>query len=48
MFEAMNRLVEARNLIPIVDKVFKFENTIEAFQYLNSGKHFGKVCIELS
>jgi NADPH:quinone reductase-like Zn-dependent oxidoreductase len=28
-------------------QVFKWEETVEAYQYLDSGKHFGKVCIEL-
>ncbi|ORY88039.1 NAD-P-binding protein [Leucosporidium creatinivorum] len=48
MFEAMNRAVEATKLKPVVDKVFKWEDTIEAYRYLDSGKHFGKVCIELA
>jgi hypothetical protein len=29
-------------------KVFPFEQTQEAYRYLDSGKHFGKVVIELS
>lgn len=47
MFEEMNRALEIREVRPVIDKVFKWEDTIEAYRYLNSGKHFGKVCIEL-
>lgn len=47
MFEAMNQAIEARQIKPVVDKVFKFEDTVEAYRYLDSGKHFGKVCISL-
>ncbi|GAA5849670.1 hypothetical protein JCM8547_000529 [Rhodosporidiobolus lusitaniae] len=47
MFEDMNRCVEINKIVPIVDKVFPFEKTQEAYQYLDSGKHFGKVVIEL-
>lgn len=34
-------------LTSFVAQVFKWEDTIEAYRYLDSGKHFGKVCIEL-
>ncbi|GAA5876603.1 hypothetical protein JCM1840_000821 [Sporobolomyces johnsonii] len=47
MFEDMNRCVEINKIVPVVDKVFPFEQTQEAYRYLDSGKHFGKVCIEL-
>ncbi|GAA6027666.1 hypothetical protein JCM8097_007973 [Rhodosporidiobolus ruineniae] len=46
-FEDMNRCVEINKIVPIVDKVFPFSQTQEAYQYLDSGKHFGKVIIEL-
>jgi len=33
--------------VPVVDRVFRFEEAREAYRYLNSGAHFGKVVIEL-
>lgn len=44
-FEAMNRAIEANNIRPVIDKVFPFEQTQEAFEYLDKGLHFGKVVI---
>ena len=34
-------------LEPAVDRVFPLEETRLAFEYLESGAHFGKVCIEV-
>jgi NADPH-dependent curcumin reductase CurA len=34
-------------LSPIIDKVFEFENSSEAFKYLYSGAHVGKVVIKI-
>ncbi|GAA6022613.1 hypothetical protein JCM10207_003923 [Rhodosporidiobolus poonsookiae] len=47
MFEDMNRCVEINKIVPIVDKVYPFDQVQEAYQFLDSGKHFGKVVIEL-
>ncbi|GAA6021614.1 hypothetical protein JCM11491_001238 [Sporobolomyces phaffii] len=46
MFEDLIRCVENNKIVPVVDKVFSFNQTQEAYRYLDSGKHFGKVCIE--
>jgi NADPH:quinone reductase-like Zn-dependent oxidoreductase len=32
---------------PVIDRVFSFDKASEAYQFLASGKHFGKVVIEL-
>ncbi|WZO97117.1 NAD(P)-dependent alcohol dehydrogenase [Isosphaeraceae bacterium EP7] len=32
---------------PIIDRVFDFEQAAEAFQYMESGQHFGKVVIRI-
>jgi NADPH:quinone reductase-like Zn-dependent oxidoreductase len=48
MFEAMNRAIAAHRLRPVVDRVFPFEQAPEAFRYLESAAHFGKVCIRVS
>ncbi len=47
MFEAMNRAIAAHQLRPVVDRVFPFDQALEAFRHLESGAHFGKVCIRL-
>ena len=49
--EDMCRAIEANpdKLRPVVDpKIFKLENLNEAYEYLSSGKHQGKVCIEIA
>jgi NADPH:quinone reductase-like Zn-dependent oxidoreductase len=48
MFEAMNRAIAEHRLRPVVDRVFPFDQAAEAFRYLESGAHFGKVCIRVS
>jgi NADPH:quinone reductase-like Zn-dependent oxidoreductase len=45
MFEEMNRAMEINNVHPIVDRVFPFAQARDAYRYLESGAHFGKVCI---
>ncbi|KAI5984595.1 hypothetical protein EDD15DRAFT_2375024 [Pisolithus albus] len=47
-FEDMNRLLAARNIHPVIDKVFAFEHAINAYTYLESQKHVGKVVIQVS
>jgi NADPH:quinone reductase-like Zn-dependent oxidoreductase len=45
MFAAMNRAIELHQLQPIVERVFPFESAREALQYMESGAHFGKICL---
>jgi len=45
-FEDMNRAIEVNQMQPVVDRVFPFAETKEAFEYMISGAHLGKVCIE--
>jgi NADPH:quinone reductase-like Zn-dependent oxidoreductase len=45
MFEAMNRAIALHQLRPIVDRVFGFDEIREALRYLESGAHFGKICL---
>lgn len=47
-FEAMNAALAAGGVRPIVDRVFPFSDTREAFAHLESGAHFGKIVIEVS
>lgn len=45
MFEAMNRAIALHQLRPIVDRVFPLMQAREALAYMESGAHFGKICI---
>jgi NADPH:quinone reductase-like Zn-dependent oxidoreductase len=45
--QEMVRAIDANHMRPIVDKVFPLENIVEAFQYQESNKHFGKICLEM-
>jgi NADPH:quinone reductase-like Zn-dependent oxidoreductase len=47
MFEAMNRAIAQHQLRPVVDRVFPFVEVGAALRYLESGAHFGKVCLRL-
>lgn len=49
-FEEMNRYLEDKKvgLKPALDKVFKFEDSKEAFEYLGSAKHTGKIVIKVT
>jgi len=47
MFEAMNRAMTLHKTKPVVDKVFDFHDAPAAYDYLQKGKHFGKVVISI-
>jgi NADPH:quinone reductase-like Zn-dependent oxidoreductase len=47
MFEAMNRAIELHRMRPVIDRVFEFNDAVEAFKYMESGAHFGKICIRI-
>jgi NADPH:quinone reductase-like Zn-dependent oxidoreductase len=47
MFEAMNRAIELHKMRPVIDRAFDFEAAVEAFKYMESGAHFGKICIRI-
>lgn len=44
-FEEMNRAIAANGLRPVVDRVFPFGEARQALEYMESGAHFGKVCL---
>ena len=46
----MNRAIEANpeKTVPIIDKVFQFEEVIDAYAHLESQKHVGKIVIRVS
>ncbi|QLE41746.1 NAD(P)-dependent alcohol dehydrogenase [Nostoc sp. C052] len=45
MFEAMNQAMQQHQIKPIIDRVFPFTEAREAYHYLKSATHFGKVVI---
>ena len=47
MFEAMTRAIEVARLMPVIDRVFDFNDARAAYEYLASGQHFGKVVITI-
>ena len=47
MFEAMNQAISLHQLHPTIDRVFPFEDAREALRYMESGAHFGKICIRI-
>jgi NADPH:quinone reductase-like Zn-dependent oxidoreductase len=47
MFEVMNRAIALHQLRPVVDRVFPFTEIGAALRYLESGAHFGKVCLRI-
>jgi NADPH:quinone reductase-like Zn-dependent oxidoreductase len=46
MFEVMCKAIDMNQMRPVVDRVFPFAEAREAFKYMESAKHFGKICIK--
>lgn len=46
MFEAMSRAITAHKLRPVIDRVFPFDQAREAYHYMKSAAHFGKIVIK--
>ena len=44
-FEAMNRAIAQHKLVPVVDRVFPFQEVKQALQVMEKGEHFGKICL---
>ncbi len=47
MFEEMLEAIRFSKLAPVIDRVFEFDQAVEAMQYMQSGAHFGKVVIRI-
>ena len=45
MFEQMNRAIEANGIEPVIDQTVPFAEARRAYEFLQSGKHFGKIVI---
>ncbi len=48
MLEDLARFVALHRIKPVVDRVFPFEQARAAYEYLDSGSHFGKVVIAVN
>ena len=47
MFEEMNRAIALSEMRPVIDRAFDFEELPSALKYLESGTHFGKICVRI-
>jgi NADPH:quinone reductase-like Zn-dependent oxidoreductase len=48
MFVQMNQAIEVNGIRPLIDKVFPFEQAVDAYRHHASGNFMGKVVIKLS
>ena len=46
-FEQMLGFMQQHELRPVVDRVFAFDQSTDAFRHLESAVHFGKICIRI-
>jgi NADPH:quinone reductase-like Zn-dependent oxidoreductase len=44
-FEEMNRAIESHELRPVIDRIFAFDDAIEAYRHFEEKRHVGKVVI---
>ena len=47
MFSAMNDAITQHRLEPVIDRVFSFNESPDAFRHLESAQHFGKIVIRI-
>jgi NADPH:quinone reductase-like Zn-dependent oxidoreductase len=47
MFAAMLRAIEGNRIKPVIDRIFAFDETREAYRHMASGAHFGKIVIRV-
>ena len=47
VFEDMNRAIASNRLRPVIDRVFPFEQSLDALRFMQSAQHFGKIVISL-
>jgi NADPH:quinone reductase-like Zn-dependent oxidoreductase len=44
----VSRAIDMAKIKPVIDRVFDFENTRDAYKHLESGTHFGKIVVRFS
>jgi NADPH:quinone reductase-like Zn-dependent oxidoreductase len=47
MFEAMNRAIALHRIVPVIDRVFSFEQAKDAYWHLEGQAHVGKVVVRI-
>jgi len=47
MFAAMNNAITQHHLEPVIDRVFSFDESLDAFRHLEAAQHFGKIVIRI-
>jgi NADPH:quinone reductase-like Zn-dependent oxidoreductase len=47
MFEEMNRAIALSGSRPVIDQVFEFGQLHDALAHMESGAHFGKICLRV-
>ncbi len=47
MFRAMNDAITQNRVEPVIDRVFSFDESADAFRHLESAQHFGKIVIRV-
>src|SRR5690606_16085777 len=45
--QQMIRAIEANHIRPVIDSRFPLEGIADAFRHQESGKHFGKICLDI-
>jgi NADPH:quinone reductase-like Zn-dependent oxidoreductase len=43
----LHRSLEVNKIHPVIDRLFPFDKVRDAYEYMQSGKHFGKIVIQL-
>jgi NADPH:quinone reductase-like Zn-dependent oxidoreductase len=44
--QEMIKAIEANQMKPVIDKIFSLDAIVDAFEYQESNRHFGKICLE--
>nr|MBC8443522.1 zinc-binding dehydrogenase [Deltaproteobacteria bacterium] len=47
MQNQFHQALDVNKIHPVIDRVFKFDQAKEAYAYMQSGRHFGKIVIHL-
>lgn len=47
IFSAMNRAITQHKLEPVIDRVFDFDASLDAFRHLELAQHFGKIVVRI-
>jgi len=44
--QEMIKAIEVNKIKPVIDKIFSLDDMVNAFEYQESNRHFGKICLE--